>query len=421
MNNESSKKLAGVIELLLESSSRINEAKEQRYWYPLSMASYGVEEIIEAIDSLCSFRTTMWEKTGDFERKFSAFQGCSESIMVNSGSSADLLLCFLITNPSAPLVPRGSEILIPALTWPTQVWSAMMAGFKVRLVDVNPNTLTIDPDDLERQITPESKVVFPVHLMGNVCLMDRISTIARAHDLLMFEDCCEALGAEWNGIKVGNFGVGGTFSFFFSHHMTTMEGGMVVCQDAVMANQLRILRAHGWLRNVEIDSQELRDHQLDPRYSFVNWGFNVRPTEIQAAFGLRQLEKLEGFNQRRQMLAERFFAFIDQTPFLSRPEVSPLARPSWFALPLLVRPTAPFSRTEITKYLERNGVETRPIVVGNLTRHPVAALFEELKNSSFPGADQVHNHGFYVGLSPLQSDAMMDRLLHCFEQFFKKY
>ena len=290
MNNETTHKLSGVIELLLDSSNRINEAKPQRYWYPLSMATYGVEEILEAVDSMCSFRTTMWEKTSEFEQRFATYQGSEHGVMVNSGSSADLLLCFLLMDPAWARLERGDEILIPAVTWPTQIWSALMAGMKVRLVDVDPRTLNIDLDDLEHKITDKTRALFLVHLMGNPCQMDRILALADKHSLLLLEDCCEALGAEWNGVQVGNFGLGGSFSFFFSHHMTTMEGGMVVCQDPDMADRLKVLRAHGWLRNVEGDRFELADGTIDPRYAFVDWGFNVRPTEVQAGFGLSQLD-----------------------------------------------------------------------------------------------------------------------------------
>jgi CDP-6-deoxy-D-xylo-4-hexulose-3-dehydrase len=421
MNMEESAKLAGVIELLLQSANRINEAKPRRYWYPLSLATYGVEEIIEALDSLCSFRTTMWEKTLLFERRFATYQGCGDSVMVNSGSSADLLLCFLLTNPAAPLLKAGDEILIPVVTWPTQIWSAMMAGLKVRFVDVSPETLNIDLADLEAKVTPATRAIFLVHLMGNPCPMDKILALAKKHNLLILEDCCEALGAEWDGVKVGNFGVGGSFSFFFSHHITTMEGGMIACPDLKIADQVRILRAHGWLRNVDTTPYQLGDEALDPRYAFVNWGFNMRPTDVQAGFGLRQLDKLPGFNHRREALATRFFDFIKQTPFLSVPRVAPLARPAWFALPLLVSAEAPFSRKEITVYLEEKGVETRPVVAGNLARHPSARLFKEFGEATYPGADIIHRRGFYIGLSPLQNEAMMDRLIECFEQFLNRY
>jgi CDP-6-deoxy-D-xylo-4-hexulose-3-dehydrase len=421
MNNEDTRKLAGVVELLLESSSRINEAKEQKYWYPLAMATYGVEEILEALDSLCTFRTTMWEKTIEFEKRFSAYQGCVEAVMVNSGSSADLLLSFMLTNPQNPLLKEGDEILIPAVTWPTQIWSGMMARLNVRLVDVNPETLNIDLAALERKITPKTKAIFLVHLLGNPCQMDRILEIARVRDLLILEDCCEALGAEWNDTKVGNFGIGGTFSFFFSHHMVSMEGGMISCRDKEIANQLRVLRAHGWMRNIDAGQHILTDYGVDPRYAFVNWGFNVRPTEIQAGFGLRQLQKLDRFNMRREEIASKFFRFLDETQFLSRPQVHPLSRPSWFGLPIMIKPGAPFSRGEITTYLESKGVETRPIVAGNIARHPVANLFRRTFEGEYPGADAIHDRGFYLGLSPVQNEDAIDRLIAYLQQFLSKY
>jgi len=415
-------KLGGVIELLLESHSRINEAKPERYWYPLSMATYGVEEIIEALDSMCRFRTTMWEKTRKFEGLFAEYQGAKEAVMVNSGSSADLLLSFLLTSAPSHYSGPGDEILIPAVTWPTQIWSPMMAGLKVRLVDVDPETLNISLEDLERKITPRTKCLFPVHLLGNPCGMDRILEIAKAKNLIVIEDCCEALGSEWNGTKVGNFGLGASFSFFFAHHMTTMEGGMITTNSEEAAETLRILRAHGWLRNVVDPSRYAIDGpDIDPRYAFVNWGFNVRPTDLQAGFGLQQIVKLPQFNRRREVLADRFFAFIDNSRFLSRPKVSDLARPAWMALPVLVAEDSPFKRNELTRYLENEGVETRPIVTGNIARQPVAKLFKEFCDCPLPGADAVHERGFYIGLSPIISDAAMDRLLECFESFLKRF
>jgi len=421
MINKDSQRLKRVIELLMESSSRINEAKPQRYWYPLAMANYGMEEVIEAIDSLCSFRTTMWEKTNKFENRFSSYQGCAKAVMVNSGSSANLLLSFLLTNPRNSILKKGDYVLVPVVTWPTHIWSPMMAGLNVRLVDVDPATLNINIEDLERKISSKTKAIFLVHLLGNPCDMDQILEIAESHQLLIIEDCCEALGSEWDGTKVGNFGWGGTFSFFFSHHIVTMEGGMIACKDIGIADDLKILRAHGWLRNVDPEYCDLEGYDLDPRYAFVNWGFNVRPTELQAGFGLQQLEKLPFLNKRRSILAEKFFAFIDETIFLTRPKVHQKAKPNWFAVPVLVMKDAPFTRNEITNYLEDCGIETRPIVAGNIARHPVARLFKGSFTESYPGADIVHASGFYIGLLPLQPDDNMERLLDCLHKFLNRY
>jgi CDP-6-deoxy-D-xylo-4-hexulose-3-dehydrase len=422
LNIENIKKLQGMIDLLLENESRINEAKPIRYWYPLSLATFGSDEIIEALDSMCSFRTSMAEKTLSFERAFANWQGSSDAVMVNSGSSADLLLSLLLTNPLEPLLPPDSEILIPVVTWPTQIWSAMMGGLKIKLVDVDPSTLNIDYEDLERQITPKSRAIFLVHLMGNPCNMDRIMEIAKKYELLVIEDCCEAMGASWGGIKVGNFGIGGTFSFFFSHHITAMEGGMIVVNKSQYVDQLKLLRAHGWVRNVNQEQFKLSEYpDIDPRYAFVNWGLNVRPTEVQAAFGLRQLEKADRFNTRRKEIADRFFAYLATKPWLKTPRVDAKARPSWLALPIMVESDAPFSRNDLTSYLEKSGVETRPMVTGNIANHPVARLFPEFGERKFPGADEVHTRGFYIGLSPMQTDATVDQLMNVFNSFLENY
>lgn len=413
--------LLRILEDLIQAASRKNLAKPQKYWYPLSLASYGTEEMAEAIDSMVNFRTSMWEKTSEFEEAFARYSGCREAVMVNSGSSADLLLSFLLSDPQKPLLNPGDEVLVPAVTWPTQVWSPMMAGFNVRLVDVDPHTLNVLVPDLERKIGPRTRAVFLVHLMGNPCAMESVLQLVRAKGLVLLEDCCEALGAEWDGTRVGRFGLGGTFSFFFSHHMMTMEGGMVVTDDPEAADRLRILRAHGWLRNTRHTKYDLAEHDVDPRYAFVGWGFNVRPTELQAGFGLRQLAKLPAFNARRRVLADRFFAFVDACRHLARPLVDPRANPSWMALPVMVREGAPFERSALTRHLEASGVETRPVVAGNLARQPAARLFPGLSCGELPGADAVHARGFYVGLAPFTTDAEMTRLIEVFGDFLARH
>jgi CDP-6-deoxy-D-xylo-4-hexulose-3-dehydrase len=411
-----------MVDLLLENESRINESKPIRYWYPLSLATYGTDEILEALHSMCGFRTSMAEKTLHFERQFAKWHDSADAVMVNSGSSADLLLCYLLTNPLRPLVPQGSEILVPVVTWPTQIWSAMMAGLKVKLVDVDPGTLNVDLADLERSIGPDTRALFLVHLMGNPCDMDAIQALARKHDLEIIEDCCEAMGATWGGKMVGNFGIGGAYSFFFSHHITCMEGGMIVVNDIEHAEQLKLLRAHGWVRNIEPSKYRLGEFpDIDPRYAFVNWGFNVRPTEVQAGFGIRQLEKVNEFGRRRAEMAGRFRDYISTSRWLSVPKVDGKAVPSWLALPVMIAKNAPFARPDITAFLESRGIETRPVVAGNLSRQPVGALFGEFRERQFPGADEIHSRGFYIGLSPLQTDANMERVIATFDEFLAKH
>lgn len=421
MNLDYTEQLREPLQALLNEASRINSYKPQKYWYPLSMATYDVEEILAAVDSMCSFRTTMWEKTTQFEREFGDLLGYPETVMVNSGSSADLLIAFALVNPQTKLLAPGDEILVPSVTWPTQIWSAMMAGLKVRLVDTDPVTLNMDLKDLEGKITPRTRAISLVHLMGNPCDMDRVLALCQKYDLVLIEDCCEALGAKFRGQAVGTFGLAGSFSFFFSHHITTMEGGMIVCQDQILSDVFRLLRAHGWARNAKYLQMEPQAG-LDPRYMFINWGFNVRPTELQAGFGLEQLKRLPAFNAQRAKNAEYFNHYLRRHHDLMHlMEVQPQAECSWFALPIVLTGECPFTKGEFLSYLEAQGVETRPVVAGNLALQPVCQLYPELQDANLPGASIVHERGFYLGLYPFDSMQVLDRLIETFEQFICKY
>jgi CDP-6-deoxy-D-xylo-4-hexulose-3-dehydrase len=409
------------LKALLHEGSRINSYKPQRYWYPLSMATYDVEEVLAAVDSLCSFRTTMWEKTAKFEREFAALVGADEALMVNSGSSADLLVAFALTNPGAGLLSRGDEILVPSVTWPTQIWSPMMAGLRVRLVDTDPRTLNMNLEDLEAKIGPQTRAISLVHLMGNPCDMDRISEICLRHNLLLIEDCCESLGARFGGKMVGTFGLAGSYSFFFSHHLTTMEGGAIVCQDRKLSDLLRLLRAHGWARNAKY-TEQTQVEGVDSRYTFLNWGFNVRPTELQAGFGLEQLKRMEGFHDQRRKNAAYLLAQLEKySGLLKSMVVHPNGECSWFAMPIMLDAACPFVKGALLEYLEQNGVETRPVVTGNVARQPACALFPELQETHLPGADAVHTRGFYIGIHPFESQANLDRLAELFAIFLRPY
>jgi len=406
-------KLRGVIELFLENSSRINEKQEQKYWYPLSLATYDADEIIEALDSMCAFRTTMWEKTQKFEKEFASYMGCKEAVMVNSGSSADLILAHLAKDE---VVPGKTTIIVPSVTWPTQIWSAINAGFDVRLVDVDPKTLNIDLGVLDRAIDDTVGAIFLVHLMGNPCNVPKIQEIIGNRNILLIEDCCEALGADISGTRVGNFGFGGSYSFFFSHHITTMEGGMIVLNSSHLAEKARILRAHGWSRNVDTTNLRL---ETDPRYTFLDMGFNLRPTELQASFGIHQLKKLDHFNQLREQFSEMIFNYVDFSYWLSRP-IS-FGNPSWLGIPIMVNEDAPFTRDEIVQYLEQNGIETRPIVAGNIIRHPASRKIKMDVAGGLVGADKIHNRGFYIGLSPMLNENLINKLKDLLNNFMEQF
>ncbi len=422
MNIEYTRELRGPLEALLREASRINTMKPQKYWYPLSVATYDVEEILGAVDSLCSFRTTMWEKTAQFEQVFATYVNAKESVMVNSGSSADLLIAFALVNPSVKMLAQGDEVLVPSITWPTQLWSLMMAGLRIRLVDVDVRTLNVSIEDLEQKISSRTRAISLVHLMGNPCDMDSILRICRTRNLVLIEDCCESLGATYGGQPVGTFGVAGSFSFFFSHHITTMEGGMIACNDAALSDVFRLLRAHGWARNTK--HMPIRPHDgIDPRYTFINWGFNVRPTEIQAAFGLEQMKRLPAFREARAANVARFAEYLEsRSGLMTLMSEQAGGECAWFALPIMLTETCPFSKDELLRHLEEEGVETRPVVAGNLALQPVCELFPELRDEAIlPGAMAVHDRGFYIGIHPFVTPGTMDRLCEVFEKLVRRY
>ena len=394
------------------------------YWYPLAVASYGVDEVMQAIEAMTNYRTSMWRRTAQFEDLFGELFG-GEAIMVNSGSSADLLMVFANLRDSGGTLQQGDEVLVPAVTWPTHLWAVLMAGLKPVLVDVDPMNLNMCVDDLTKKISEQTSAVFPVHLMGNPAPMGPILDLAQQNGAIVMEDSCEALGAKWNGNHTGSIGQAGSFSFFFSHHITTMEGGMILTQDRELAERIRLLRAHGWSRNVRdqntLHLQRSDVEGLDPRYTFVEWGFNVRPTELQAGFGLEQLGKLPAFEANRKANVNFFSSLLVENQldeFLALPIVERESEPSWFALPMVVQPSSPKTRNEITDFLDKYGVETRPIVAGNLAKHPVRRRFPGIFDVSLPGAEAVHERGFYVGLYPYPMEDMLTRLIELLSRLF---
>ncbi len=386
---------------------RLSLSPPSAFAYPLGYITWGAEEIEAALECLSNQQTTMWTKTSAFEAQFSEYIGVSEAVMVNSGSSADLVM--MLAARESGILKQGDEVLIPAVTWPTQAWAAILAGFTVKFVDVDPETLNVSTQALETAITPRAKAIFLVHLMGNPCDMEAIQQSAERHNLLIFEDCCEALGASFNGRKVGSFGFASAFSFFSSHHISTMEGGMVTTADPDFADACRLMRAHGWARDLKhrkshIDVLRQYGCSEDPRYLFLGMGFNFRPTELQAEFGRIQLRKLDALNAQRE---RNFQAVSDQVRVTNGQMVSALlpahykAKPAWFALPFVLREDLPYTRDDAFRYLQRAGVDTRPIVGGNLVRHPAFWKYRGLAGS-FPGADAIHDRGFYLGLPPIE-------------------
>ena len=362
--------------------------------------TFGSSEIIAAVDVLLSTRVTMGPKVRDFEREFAAAFTFSHGITNNSGSSANLLAVAALSNIAiSNRLKPGDEVIVPALCWSTTVWPLVQHGLVPVIVDIDPVTFNIDPREIERAIGPKTRGIMPVHVYGNPCDMAAITDICRRRNLLLIEDCCEALGAYFDGKPVGKFGEIGTFSFYFSHHMTTLEGGICVTENFELAEMLRILRAHGWVR-------ELRDPKvyfekypdIDKRFLFVNQGYNLRLTELQAAFGSVQLPKLPAFvDARRTNTTEWQKDLAGWSSFFQFQQETPKARSSCFGFPLVLKDDAPFRVSDITAFLNKANIETRPIICGNIAAQPAMHLYKHRVVGNLGHSTNVMERGFSFG------------------------
>jgi len=393
---------------------------------PLTTNLLGKEEISAAKASLDSGFLTMGKLCEQFEKKFAAYIGVEHAVMVNSGSSANLLALFAMANPLVPLdsgrcrLKPGDEVIVPALAWSTTIWPVLQAGATPVFVDCDPNTLQVAASVIEAAITAKTVAIVLVHVLGGACDVATISAIADRKGLWLFEDTCESLGVLWNDRKVGSFGHMASFSFYFSHHITTIEGGMVVTRDGQLADLLRALRAHGWARDMSTFADIAADYpDIDPRFLFVTTGFNVRPIEINAAIGLEQLKRLDGFNRRRREIALQFdrgLANLKQAGHLRLMEFDPRCVPAPFGYVVLCRTQE--ARNGLRQHLATAGVENRPIICGNMARQPAFAHFNYRISGNLKGADQVMDCGIYWGPHPGMSDADVAVVVQIVQDFF---
>lgn len=387
--------------------------------YPIAANTIGPEELDAARAVLESGRLTMGAEVEAFEAEFAAWTGARYAVMVNSGSSANLLAVDAMirrTNGSTPW-RSGDEVLVPALAWPTTVWPIAQLGLCPVLVDIDPKTLSIDLMTARRWMTRRTQGIFVTHVLGLAADAYKCLEFCRDNGVALIEDACESLGAHWESRHVGLFGRVGTFSTYFSHHLSTIEGGMLVTDNDGLRDDLVSLRSHGWTRE-RSDRAKWSDTYpgIDPRFLFATGGYNVRPTEIQAAIGRVQLRKLDAAIAAREKLA---IAVRDALPTwleLIGADALPTSdgslartgrtvrRHSWMMLPFHVR--GGLSARVVKRTLEDAGVETRPILAGNLARHPAVQQFE-IRAGAAPVADEIMDHGFMVGCHPESSDALM--------------
>jgi len=386
--------------------------------FPLIASTIFEEEILAAVDSVLNGQLTMSSNVREFEELFAQKIGAPFAVMCNSGSSANLLALSAATNHlrSHRLSP-GDEVLLPAVCWSTSLWPIVQMGLVPVFVDIDPVTMNVDLDDLKSRITERTRAFLAVHVLGNMCDMKTLNSICEDNKLVLIEDTCESLGSTYDGKTLGTFGAFGSFSFYYSHHITTGEGGMVVCQTQEDADLLRCLRAHGWTRELT-NQQAIHDlhPRVDPRFMFVNLGYNLRPMEISGAIGKCQLRRLEEMNANRKSNRERLISALVVNPKwdkqLKFPEAPANADPAWFGFVGMLREDLKKSLHEYLKFLSENMVENRPIISGNFVHQPaIKTLGIKTDARGYPGADYLGSAGFFIGVHtyPL-SEAQVDFL-----------
>jgi CDP-6-deoxy-D-xylo-4-hexulose-3-dehydrase len=397
---------------------------------------YDERELIAAVDACLDFWLTAGPRVETFERRLAEHVGVHHALAVNSGSSANLTAVTALCSRrlGRPLMP-GDEVITPAVGFPTTVAPIVQNGLVPVFVDCRPGTYNLDPEQLEPALSGRTRAVFLAHTLGNPGEMERVMEFARAHDLYVIEDTCDALGSTYDGQMVGSFGHLATLSFYPAHHITTGEGGAVLTDDPRLAHIAQSVRDWGRDCRCSHDSPPEGacgrrfqwlipglDEPYDHRYLFVEVGYNLKMTDVQAAIGLAQLDKLSDFvAARRQNFARLYEGLRPYEEFLILPVWSERANPSWFAFPITVRPGAPFTRHDLTDWLERKNVETRFLFAGNIVQQPGYRHIEHRSVGDLPNSDLVLRSTFFVGIYPGLDGARIAYMLEVFTEFFDRF
>jgi len=391
---------------------------------PYGMAVHDSEEENAVLEVIKKHKTIMGERVNQFEKEIAMLFGKEQGIMVNSGSSANLLTFEVLD------IPENSEVITPILTFATTLSPIIKKGLVPVFVDVEPETYIVNIDQIEQSITSKTKALMIPSLLGNVPDLKRLRKIADDNNLIFIEDSADTLGATFDGIQTGKFSDVSTTSFYGSHIITAAgEGGMVCCNDEKMDEKCRILR--GWGRSSAInESEKIEDRfnieldsiPYDSKFIFEEIGYNFLPTEISAAFGLVQLKKLNKFAQIRQKNFDGLNSFFSNQKFFKLPKQLSQVKTSWLAFPLTINSDAPFSRMEIVKHLELHGIQTRPVFTGNVLRQPA---FEKINcinmEKDYQIADNIMKNSFLIGCNHGLNEKHLEKIKVTFKSFLDKF
>ena len=385
--------------------------------YKLATSTWDNKEIEAIHQVIQSDMYSMGEKVKQYELDFASFFGSKYAVMCSSGSTANLLMVASLFYQNNNSLERGDEIIVPAVSWSTTYFPLHQYGLKLKFVDIDIETLNYDLDKLETSITEDTKALMLVNLLGNNNDFDRINLICKEKNIVIIEDNCESMGAKYNNKYSGTFGVMGTFSSFFSHHISTMEGGVVVTDSEELYHILLCLRAHGWTRNLPKENyiSKKSDNWFEESFKFVLPGYNVRPLEMSGAIGIEQLKKLNKFLSIRKsnsLIFKKYFQ--NDNRFYIQKEIG---QSSWFGFSLIIRENSQIKRDDLIKYLVKNNVEVRPIVTGNFINNPAMNYIDYSIHDRLNNADLLDSNGFFVGNSHLDLSDEINYLYRLLDRF----
>jgi len=366
--------------------------------YPLATSSWGTEEIDAINDVVASGRFTMGEKVAQFEKEFAEYFGSKYAVMVNSGSTANLLMVALLKWRHNLTRFEGANIIVPAVGWSTTYFPLTQNGFRVNFVDVDPETFNIDVNKIEQAINKSTVAIMPVNLCGNPSNFTEIKRICAENKLLLLEDNCESMGGKWDNRSLGTLGFAGSHSFFFSHHLQTMEGGMICTPNEDDMHWLKSLRAHGWCRELpnEFELYNKTGSFFKDSFTFVTPGYSVRPLEMSGAIGSVQLKKWPQLLEVRLDNMKYFKELFEDVPWL-RMQEEKHGDSTWFSFGCVLQGALKGRRDEVIQAFEQGGIEARPLASGNFLNQPVVKMMPHYNHGNYEGAQDIDENGFWVG------------------------
>ncbi len=382
-------------------------------FYPLNFSTWDKKENGALKKVIKSNYFTMGSKVEEFERKFASYLGRKYAVMTNSGSSANLISIASFFLKSKKL-KRNDEVIVPAIGWSTTYSPLQQYGLNIKIVDVYLNDLNINFELLKKAITKKTKMIVVVNILGVPCKLEKIRNLCKKKNIILFEDNCESLGSEINNKKTGTFGDISTHSFFYSHHISTMEGGMALTDDFEIYCILKSIRAHGWARDLPKSKKNLQiDEKKKNLYKFLYPGYNVRPGELNAAVGIEQLKKLKNLEKIRIKNWKLFSRLFKNSKIFIIQNTN--HKNSSFAFTLILKKSSIKMKKKIFKILKKNKIEYRMITGGCITEHPYINHFKYEIFKSLPVANKAHRDGFFVGNAGIDLSIQIKKLHNLLE------